>query len=102
MNGESSFLVRERVLGNGHAIGAWIASFPHRRTPSATSPARRRSRTMSILMFILFGLIIGFLARAIMPGKQSMGLVATGLVGIIGSFIGGFVGNLLGGRPLLD
>ena len=30
---------------------------------------------MSILMFILFGIIVGFLARAIMPGRQSMGLV---------------------------
>ncbi len=57
---------------------------------------------MSILMFILFGLIIGFLARAIMPGRQSMGLVATALVGIVGSFIGGVVGNLISGTPLLE
>jgi uncharacterized membrane protein YeaQ/YmgE (transglycosylase-associated protein family) len=57
---------------------------------------------MSILMFILFGLIVGFLARAIMPGRQSMGLVATALVGIVGSFIGGIVGNVISGTPLLD
>jgi uncharacterized membrane protein YeaQ/YmgE (transglycosylase-associated protein family) len=57
---------------------------------------------MSILMFILFGLIVGFLARAIMPGKQSMGFVATALIGIAGSFIGGVVGNLISGAPLLD
>ena len=57
---------------------------------------------MSILMFLLFGLIVGFLARAIMPGRQSMGLVATALVGIVGSFIGGIVGNLIAGAPLLD
>jgi uncharacterized membrane protein YeaQ/YmgE (transglycosylase-associated protein family) len=57
---------------------------------------------MSILMFILFGLIVGFLARAIMPGRQSMGLVATALVGIVGSFIGGVVGNLVAGGPLLE
>jgi uncharacterized membrane protein YeaQ/YmgE (transglycosylase-associated protein family) len=56
---------------------------------------------MSILMFILFGLIVGLLARAIMPGKQSMGFVATALVGIAGSFLGGLVGNLLGHRPVL-
>ena len=57
---------------------------------------------MSILMFILFGLIVGFLARAIMPGRQSMGLVATALVGVVGSFIGGIVGNHISGTPLLD
>ena len=57
---------------------------------------------MSILMFVLFGLIVGFLARAIMPGRQSMGLVATALVGIVGSFIGGVIGNLLSGGPLLE
>lgn len=57
---------------------------------------------MSILMFILFGLIVGFLARAIMPGRQSMGLVATALVGIAGSFVGGIIGNLIAGAPLLD
>jgi uncharacterized membrane protein YeaQ/YmgE (transglycosylase-associated protein family) len=57
---------------------------------------------MSILMFILFGLIVGFLARAIMPGRQSMGLIATALVGIVGSFIGGIVGNLIAGGPLLE
>jgi uncharacterized membrane protein YeaQ/YmgE (transglycosylase-associated protein family) len=57
---------------------------------------------MSILMFILFGLVVGFLARAIMPGRQSMGFVATALVGIVGSFIGGIVGNLMSGHNLLD
>lgn len=57
---------------------------------------------MSILMFILFGLIVGFLARAIMPGKQSMGFVATALVGVAGSFIGGLVGNLISRTPVLE
>lgn len=55
---------------------------------------------MSILMFILFGLIIGLLARAIMPGRQSMGLIATALVGMAGALVGGLVGNLLTGAPL--
>lgn len=57
---------------------------------------------MSILMFILFGLVVGFLARAIMPGRQSMGFLATALVGIAGSFVGGIIGNLISGSPLLE
>lgn len=57
---------------------------------------------MSILLFILFGIVAGFLARAIMPGKQAMGLVMTGVLGIVGSFVGGFVGSMLSGRPLME
>ena len=57
---------------------------------------------MSILMFLLFGLIVGFLARAIMPGRQGMGFLGTALVGIAGSFVGGIIGNVFGGAPLLD
>jgi uncharacterized membrane protein YeaQ/YmgE (transglycosylase-associated protein family) len=57
---------------------------------------------MGIVIFILFGLIVGFLARAIMPGKQSMGFVATALLGIAGAFLGGIVGNLITGTPVLN
>ncbi|HEY6724891.1 MAG TPA: GlsB/YeaQ/YmgE family stress response membrane protein [Polyangiaceae bacterium] len=57
---------------------------------------------MGILFFIVFGLVIGFIARALLPGRQSMGLVTTALLGMAGSLIGGFLGNLLAGRPLLD
>lgn len=54
---------------------------------------------MGLLAFILFGLVIGLIARAIMPGKQSMGLIATALLGMAGSFVGGLVGSLIyGGR----
>ena len=58
---------------------------------------------MSIIWFIVVGLIAGLLARAIMPGRQSMGLVATMLLGIVGSFVGGFIGALFSPhRRILD
>ena len=50
---------------------------------------------MSIIAFILIGLIAGLIARAIMPGRQSMGLLATTLLGMAGSLVGGFIGSLL-------
>lgn len=57
---------------------------------------------MSILAFIILGLIAGFIARAIMPGRQAMGIGATTVLGMVGSLIGGVLGNLLTGRALLD
>ena len=54
---------------------------------------------MGVLAFILFGLVIGLIARAVMPGRQSMSLLATSLLGMAGSFIGGLVGSVIqGGR----
>jgi len=57
---------------------------------------------MGILLFIVFGFIVGLLARAIMPGTQSMGIVATSLLGIAGSFVGGFVVALVTHTQVTD
>ena len=57
---------------------------------------------MGIILFLVFGLVVGFIARAIMPGTQKMGMLATMLLGVVGSFIGGIVGNLISGGPLLE
>jgi uncharacterized membrane protein YeaQ/YmgE (transglycosylase-associated protein family) len=46
--------------------------------------------------FIVAGLIIGALARLIKPGKQSLGIIATLLLGLVGSIIGGTIAWLLG------
>ncbi|MBP3043090.1 GlsB/YeaQ/YmgE family stress response membrane protein [Arthrobacter jiangjiafuii] len=46
--------------------------------------------------FIIAGLVIGALARLIKPGKQNLGLLATLLLGLVGSVIGGVIANLLG------
>jgi uncharacterized membrane protein YeaQ/YmgE (transglycosylase-associated protein family) len=53
---------------------------------------------MSLIAFLIIGLIAGLIARAIVPGNQSMGLVATTLLGIVGSFIGGLVSSLIYSR----
>ena len=46
--------------------------------------------------FIVAGLVIGALARLIKPGKQNLSLLATLLLGLVGSVIGGVVASLLG------
>ncbi len=40
----------------------------------------------------IFGLIIGLLARAVMPGRQHMGLIMTMILGLVGAWLGGFIG----------
>ena len=57
---------------------------------------------MGLLLFLVFGLVVGLLARAIMPGRQSMGIVMTSLLGIAGSFVGGFLAALLTHERVLD
>lgn len=54
------------------------------------------SGTLGIIVgLLLVGLIAGFLARAIVPGKDAMGILPTILLGIVGSFIGSGVAYLL-------
>ncbi|WP_127473205.1 GlsB/YeaQ/YmgE family stress response membrane protein [Microbacterium sulfonylureivorans] len=51
----------------------------------------------TILGLIVIGLIAGLIARAIIPGKQSLGILLTIVLGIVGSFVGGFLGFLIFG-----
>jgi uncharacterized membrane protein YeaQ/YmgE (transglycosylase-associated protein family) len=50
---------------------------------------------VGLLWFLVFGLFVGFLARALMPGRQSMGLLMTSALGMVGSLLGGFLGSLI-------
>ena len=49
-----------------------------------------------ILTMIIIGAIAGFIARAVVPGKDSMGILQTIVLGVVGSFIGGFLASLIG------
>ena len=51
---------------------------------------------MSILGWIVFGLVVGAVAKFVMPGKDPGGLLVTMFLGIAGAFVGGFLGQLLG------
>jgi uncharacterized membrane protein YeaQ/YmgE (transglycosylase-associated protein family) len=52
--------------------------------------------------FIVVGLIIGMLARFIMPGKQKIGLLWTLLLGLAGSVIGGTIANAIGKGDIME
>lgn len=57
---------------------------------------------MGIIIFLIVGLIAGFLARAIVPGKDSMGILATLLLGVVGSFVGGALWAVFTDDKILD
>jgi uncharacterized membrane protein YeaQ/YmgE (transglycosylase-associated protein family) len=57
---------------------------------------------MVFLIFILFGLVVGMITRAVLPGKQGMGLVPTALFGLTGSFLAGLLGCVFYGERLFN
>jgi uncharacterized membrane protein YeaQ/YmgE (transglycosylase-associated protein family) len=52
--------------------------------------------TMHILVFLLFGLVVGVLARIIVPGKEPGGWVVSMMLGVGGAVLGGYFGRVLG------
>ena len=51
---------------------------------------------VGIVGWILFGLVVGVIAKLIMPGRDPGGLIVTILLGIVGAVVGGFIGRSLG------
>jgi uncharacterized membrane protein YeaQ/YmgE (transglycosylase-associated protein family) len=51
---------------------------------------------MGILSWILFGLVVGVIAKLLMPGRDPGGFIITILLGIAGALIGGFIGRAMG------
>ena len=51
---------------------------------------------MTVIGWILFGLIVGVLAKLVMPGRDPGGIIVTMLIGIAGSMVGGLIGRAMG------
>lgn len=55
-----------------------------------------------IIFLLVIGLLAGFVARALVPGRDSMSIGATVLLGIVGSFVGGFLGWAIFGKDFSE
>ncbi|MCU1499723.1 MAG: GlsB/YeaQ/YmgE family stress response rane protein [Acidimicrobiales bacterium] len=55
-----------------------------------------------MLGFIVFGLVVGALARLVLPGRQHLSILATLLIGLVGSVIGGTIANALGTGDIFE
>ena len=51
---------------------------------------------MGILGWIVFGLIVGAIAKLLMPGRDPGGIIITMVLGIVGALLGGFIGQAVG------
>jgi uncharacterized membrane protein YeaQ/YmgE (transglycosylase-associated protein family) len=89
------------------AVGTWsvggaaveVLSLPGSTLGGARRVRAERWRVRHVIGFIIFLIVIGFvaglLARLLVPGPDSMSVLQTWLLGVVGSFIGGFIGYLL-------
>ena len=50
---------------------------------------------LHVIWHIITGFVVGLLARALLPGGDQMGLIATTILGIVGSVVGGFIGRVI-------
>ncbi len=50
---------------------------------------------LHIIWMIVLGLIVGLVARLIVPGRQPMGWIATAVLGIVGAYVGGTLGSVI-------
>ena len=53
----------------------------------------------NLIGWVVCGLVVGLIARMIVPGRQSMGLLMTTVMGIAGALVGGFLYSMIWGRP---
>lgn len=59
---------------------------------------------MDVLLWIVFGLVVGIVAKLLMPGPDPGGIILTIVLGIVGALLGGWVGRVMGlyreGEPI--
>lgn len=72
------------------------------RSPDSASHEPTRKQVPSVIGFIVAGLVIGALARLVKPGKQNLSVIATLVLGLVGSVIGGVIANLFGTGDIFE
>jgi uncharacterized membrane protein YeaQ/YmgE (transglycosylase-associated protein family) len=75
-------------------VDGWLSSV------GETRLAQESRFTVGILGWIVLGLIAGAIAKAILPGRQGGGWIATLILGVVGALLGGFIGSAIFGIGL--
>jgi uncharacterized membrane protein YeaQ/YmgE (transglycosylase-associated protein family) len=77
-------------------VGEIVANLPGLSIIRANAILTKGVNAMGILGWIIMGLIAGFLAKLILPGRDPGGIIVTIIIGIVGAVIGGYIGTHLG------
>jgi uncharacterized membrane protein YeaQ/YmgE (transglycosylase-associated protein family) len=67
---------------------------------NARNPGTYPGMVAFIVVLIIVGLIVGLIARLLVPGRDSIGILGTIILGIVGSFVGGFLQRLIFDKTL--
>jgi uncharacterized membrane protein YeaQ/YmgE (transglycosylase-associated protein family) len=65
-------------------------------TGSADNTSAAKEEVLGLFSWIVLGLVVGLIAKLLMPGKDPGGFFVTILLGVTGAFVGGFIGSALG------
>ena len=57
---------------------------------------------ISLIIWLVLGFLAGYLAKLIMPGRDSGGVILTTILGILGAVVGGFLGKYFFGYPMVS
>ena len=82
-----------RVDGAARVAGVWLG---HSRCNAGVPVKHSKEEYMDILLMIIFGLVVGVIAKLLMPGRDPGGMIITIILGVLGSLLGGFLFNAMG------
>ncbi len=57
---------------------------------------------VSLIIWLVLGFVVGYLAKVIMPGRDSGGVILTTVLGIVGAVVGGLIGKYFMGYPMIS
>ncbi len=84
-----------QVWNDAHAVFENAAIRGTLATPSTFGYQRSFVVVLHIIWLIILGLVVGLIARAVVPGRQPMGWIATAVLGIVGAYVGGTLGSVV-------
>src|SRR3954451_4615287 len=95
--------MRSGTTASWRTCSRWTAPDLPPSRPFLPAPSQPRVPPCPMIAYVLsllvVGLIIGAVARLLLPGRDPMGCLATALVGVVGSFVGGLLADVLFGHP---
>jgi uncharacterized membrane protein YeaQ/YmgE (transglycosylase-associated protein family) len=84
-----------QVWNHAHAVFESAAIRGARAILPTFGYQRRFVVVLHIIWLIILGLVVGLIARAVVPGRQPMGWIATAVLGIVGAYVGGTLGSVV-------